>query len=55
VFVKIETNQGLVGWDEGTREGKAGATMACIEDFRDFVMGAGSMQVEAHLAIDVRP
>src|SRR5581483_7069295 len=27
VFCKLETNQGLVGWGEGTLEGKAGATM----------------------------
>ena len=46
VFCKLETNQGLVGWGEGTLEGKAGATMACIEDFRDFVIGADPMQVE---------
>ena len=25
VFVKLETNQGIVGWGEGTLEGKAGA------------------------------
>src|SRR5947208_2436571 len=46
VFCKIETNQGLVGWGEGTLEGKAGATMACIQDFRDFVIGVDPMQVE---------
>src|ERR1700746_3472137 len=46
VFVKLETNQGLVGWGEGTLEGKAGAAMACIEDFRDFVVGSDTMQVE---------
>jgi len=46
VFCKLETNQGLVGWGEGTLEGKAGATMACIEDFREFVIGADPMQVE---------
>jgi galactonate dehydratase len=46
VFVKLETNQGLVGWGEGTLEGKAGAAMACIEDFRDFVVGSDPMQVE---------
>jgi len=34
VFVKLETNQGLVGWGEGTLEGKAGAVMACVNDFR---------------------
>ncbi|MBV9082095.1 MAG: hypothetical protein JOZ62_05425, partial [Acidobacteriaceae bacterium] len=37
VFVKVETNQGLIGWGEGTLEGKAGAVMACINDFRDFL------------------
>ena len=46
VFCKLETNQGIVGWGEGTLEGKAGATMACIEDFKDFVIGADPMQVE---------
>ncbi len=46
VFVKIETNQGLVRWGEGTLEGKAAAVMACVNDFRDFVIGADPMQVE---------
>jgi galactonate dehydratase len=46
VFVKLETNQGLHGWGEGTLEGKAAAVMACIEDFRPFLIGADPMQVE---------
>ena len=46
VFVKLETNQGLVGWGEGTLEGKAAAVMACVNDFRDFLIGADPMQVE---------
>ena len=46
VFVKIETDQGAVGWGEGTLEGKAGAVMACVNDFRDFLIGADPMQVE---------
>lgn len=46
VFVKLETNQGLIGWGEGTLEGKAGAVMACINDFKDFVIGSDPMQVE---------
>ena len=46
VFVKLETNQGLIGWGEGTLEGKAGAVMACVSDFRDFLIGADPMQVE---------
>src|SRR5262245_4953804 len=44
VFVKLETNQGLVGWGEGTLEGKAAAVLACIEDFRPFLIGADPMQ-----------
>jgi galactonate dehydratase len=35
-----------VGRGERTLEGKAGAAMACIEDFRDFVIGSDPMQVE---------
>ena len=45
VFVKLETNQGLVGWGEGTLEGKAGRD-GLREDFRDFVIGEDPMQVE---------
>ncbi len=48
VFVKLETNQGVVGWGEGTLEGKAAATIACIEDFREFLIGSDPMLVEHH-------
>ena len=48
VFVKIETNEGLVGWGEGTLEGKAAAVLACVNDFRDFLIGADPMLVEHH-------
>ena len=48
VFVKLETNAGLVGWGEATLEGKAAATMACVNDFREHIIGADPMQVEHH-------
>src|SRR5215471_7081008 len=48
VFVKLETNEGLAGWGEGTLEGKAGAVLACISDFREFLIGADPMAVEHH-------
>ncbi len=48
VFVKLETDEGVVGWGEGTLEGKAGAVMACIDDFREFILGSDPMQVEHH-------
>jgi galactonate dehydratase len=48
VFVKLETNQGVVGWGEGTLEGKAAAVLACIDDFKEFIVGSDPMQVEHH-------
>ena len=48
VFVKLETDAGLVGWGEGTLEGKAGAVIACMNDFRDFLIGADPVLVEHH-------
>ena len=48
VFVKLETNAGVVGWGEATLEGKAGAAMACVNDFRDFLIGSDPIQVEHH-------
>jgi galactonate dehydratase len=46
VFVKLETNQGVVGWGEATLEGKASAAMACVNDLRDFIIGSDPMQSE---------
>ncbi len=46
VFVKLETDQGVIGWGEATLEGKAGAVLACVQDFRDFLIGHDPMQVE---------
>ena len=46
--MKLETNEGLIGWGEATLEGKAGAVMACIDDFREYIIGADPMQVEHH-------
>lgn len=48
VFVKLETNDGLAGWGEATLEGKAGAVIACVNDFREFLIGSDPMQVEHH-------
>ena len=48
VFVKLETNAGVEGWGEATLEGKAGAAMACVNDFRDLLIGSDPMQVEHH-------
>ncbi len=46
VFVKIETDAGVVGWGEATLEGKAGAVIATVNDLRDFLVGQDPMRVE---------
>lgn len=46
VFVKLETNQGVVGWGEATLEGKAAAAMACVMDLKELIIGSDPMQVE---------
>jgi galactonate dehydratase len=46
VFVKLETNQGVVGWGEATLEGKAAAAMQCVLDLKDLIVGSDPMQVE---------
>ena len=46
VFVKIETDAGVVGWGEATLEGKAGGTIATVNDFRDLLIGQDPMPVE---------
>ncbi len=48
VFVKLETDAGVIGWGEGTLEGKAAAVMACVNDFKEFLIGSDPMQVEHH-------
>jgi len=46
VFVKIETDAGVVGWGEATLEGKAGAVIATVQDLRDYILGQDPMKVE---------
>ena len=46
VFVKLETDQGVVGWGEATLEGKAGAVMQTIDDLKEYYLGQDPMRVE---------
>lgn len=46
VFIKLETDQGVVGWGEATLEGKAGAVLQTIDDLKDFYIGQDPMRVE---------
>ena len=49
MFANLETILGVDGRGEGALKGKSAATVACIEDFREFLIGADPMQVEHYL------
>jgi galactonate dehydratase len=48
VFVKLETNVGVVGWGEATLEGKAGSAMQAVHDLKDSIIGSDPIQVTHH-------
>src|SRR5205823_4196644 len=39
VFVKVSTDEGLVGWGEATVEWKTRAVVGCVEDYRSLLVG----------------
>lgn len=46
VFVKLETDEGLVGWGESTVEWKTRAVVACIEDLTPLLLGEDPRRIE---------
>ena len=46
VFVKLSTDEGLVGWGESTVEWKTRAVVGCIEDYRTLLVGEDPRRVE---------
>ena len=52
VFVKVTTDEGIVGWGEATVEWKTRAVVGCVEDYRTLLV-ARTPPDRAHLADDV--
>ncbi|MEJ2083479.1 MAG: hypothetical protein P8Y94_15220 [Acidobacteriota bacterium] len=46
IFVKLETDAGVIGWGEATLEGKAGAAMQAVKDLSYAIIGQDPMRVE---------
>jgi galactonate dehydratase len=46
VFVKVQTDEGLVGWGEATVEWKTRAVVACVEDLASLLVGEDPRRVE---------
>lgn len=46
LFLKIETDDGLVGWGEPVVEGKADTVKAAVEEMKDYLIGKDPMRIE---------
>lgn len=46
LFVRIETDNGLVGWGEPVVEGKAGTTEACVHELGETIINKDPRQIE---------
>jgi len=48
LFLKIETDEGIVGWGEPVLEAKALTVAAAVDEMMDHIMGKDPMQIERH-------
>ncbi len=47
-FLKITTDEGLVGWGEPVLEGRAHTVAAAVEELADYLIGEDPLQIERH-------
>ena len=45
-FVEILTDEGITGWGEAVLEGHAKAVLACVEEYRDYLIGKDPSRIE---------
>jgi galactonate dehydratase len=48
LFLKIETDEGIVGWGEPVIEGKAATVKACVEELMESLIGKDPLRIEDH-------
>jgi galactonate dehydratase len=54
LFLKIETDEGIVGWGEPVIEGKAHTVQAAVEELMDFLVGKDPLRIEDHWQVMYR-
>lgn len=47
-FVKVETDEGLIGWGEPVVEGKAATVEAAVHELADYLIGKDPLRIEDH-------
>lgn len=45
-FVEISTDEGLSGWGEAVLEGRAGTVQACVNELKEYLIGADPSRIE---------
>ncbi len=45
-FVEIITDSGFVGWGEAVLEGHAAAVLACVQEYKDYLIGKDPSRIE---------
>jgi galactonate dehydratase len=51
VFLKISTGEGLAGWGEPVLEGRAGTTIAAVEELKEYLIGKDPLRIEDHFQV----
>ena len=45
-FVEIVTDEGYSGWGEAVLEGHAGTVLACVNEMKEYLIGADPRRIE---------
>ena len=48
LFLKIETDEGIVGWGEPVIEGKASTVKTAVDEMMEYLIGKDPMNIEDH-------
>lgn len=48
LFLKVETDEGIIGWGEPIVEGRAATVKACVEELMSYLIGKDPMRIEDH-------
>lgn len=51
VFLKIETDEGLVGWGEPIVENRADTVIAAVQELSEYLIGKDPMRIEDHFQV----
>src|SRR4051794_40351126 len=54
LFLRIETDDGIVGWGEPVLEGRASTVAAAVEELSDYLIGRDPTQIEDLWAVMYR-